>query len=294
MRHLVRCGLIALLLGLVAFGDLARADLTLFEADFDEFGKVPNTTGGICAAASAINGLIYLQNHYPSLYAGTNIIPDWNGNGIVDFNDQVTSRDKMAGGWTNSQGTVRTGIYGPGTAKAIWEMTYYWLADFAPSTTLLGGQLRSDQSVYSWPDAKNLTRVDPKYPDWGFLWDSLVDSKAIHLGILPVAGGVGHAVVLQGLSFDDNDNNGVWSEGDVPKQIGYVDPNGTNEAKWADVTFESSGRLRFKWWYSGADFYIYRAYTQQADVALVPEPSCLVLLVSSLFVGVFWLRRRLV
>jgi hypothetical protein len=50
--------------------------------DFGKFGRQPNVCptihGGVCAAASAINSFIYLENQYPTRY-GTKLTPNMTG-----------------------------------------------------------------------------------------------------------------------------------------------------------------------------------------------------------------------
>jgi len=243
----------------------AQAELVFFEKNFAEMGQVPNAGSGICAAAANINSLVYLRNHFPGVYADTNLIPDWNEDNTVDFSDELTSRDKMAFGWEHG-GIERSGIYGSGntgTAQQIWEATYWWFEDFAPGTSVLDGQTWSS-GMATWEGGEVL---EGTYPKWKFLWDSLVAQLDIELGIVPTTVGISHAVTLTGLAFDDLDGDGWWDADEEPKQIGFLDPNKVSEQTWADVTY-SYGRLEFEWWQTGGTYYIYRAFTE--GPALIP------------------------
>jgi len=245
----------------------AQAELVYFEKDYDEMGHVPND-GPICAAAANINSFVYLRNHFRGVYGDTDLIPDWDESGMVDYDDEVESRDKMADGWTNDYGVHRPGIYGSGnsgTARQIWENTYWWFQDFAPDTSVFDGQVHV-LGPLNWVGAEVLEYA---YPHWAFLWDSLAAGVDIELGIcLPPFCSNGHAITLAGLAFDDLDGDGRWDEGEDPMQIGYLDPNKTWEYTWADITLGTSGRIEFEWWQTGTTYYVYRAYTEGS--ALVP------------------------
>ena len=261
----------------------ARAELVFFQKDYAEMGHIPNTSQGICAAAANINSLVYLRNHFPSVYGSTDLIPDWDGSGVVDQADYLTSRDKMAFGWEYN-GQSRDGIYSvSGTAQHIWETTYQWFEDFAPGTSVLGGQ--SYYSTSGWQHGELIERT---YPTWDFMWDSLVGAMDIELGIM--SGTFGHAVTLTGLAFDDLDGDRLWDPGEQPEQIGYLDPNKVSQITWADVSVGAGGRYEFTWWQDGNEWYIYRAYTE--GPVSVPEPATTVFLLAGLLVGTVWRQRR--
>jgi hypothetical protein len=275
---------------LLALAGPVGAERVCFEKDFDQFGKVfNNAVPGICAAVANINSFVYLRNHFAQHYAATDIIPDWNGDGVVDFQDYEDSRDKMAYGWEHG-GNTRTGIYGGGMAGDIWAATYYWFEDFAPGTTVLDGQVSTSSNMRLWPGWDVLER---KYPEWSFLWDELVACRDVELGIRPISGGIGHALTLTGLAFDDLDADGMWDYDESPLAIGYLDPNDVSAQKWADVTYGLGSRLEF-WWPAKPDnpndpndpnkqYYIYRAYTEGPTA--IPEPSVLVLLLGVVVAG---------
>ena len=251
-----------LCLGLALSATSAPAEVVYVQKDFAEMGRVPNVSPGICAAAANINSLVYLRNHFPGIYADTDLIPDWDGNGAVEFSDQVTSRDKMAYGWDNDEGVHRPGIYGSsapgggGTAQAVWEATYWWFEDFAPGTSAFDGQVQA--STTGWHDWEVLERG---YPQWAFLWDSLLDAADVELGIYPTIPAGAHAVTLIGLAFDDLDGDGWWDAGEEPKEIGYLDPNSVSAPTWSDVTINPEvGRIEFQW--SQTTYYIDRAFTK--------------------------------
>ncbi|NLE38490.1 MAG: hypothetical protein GX621_10745 [Pirellulaceae bacterium] len=264
-RRSVRCAvvlLLALCSTLVLAAPSLHAGVVYFEKDFSKMGNVPNTSQGICSAAANVNSFAFLWNQYPGIYDDTQLLPDSNGNKVLEDSELVAARTMMAFGWDSPiSGVHRPGIYSSGntgTAQQIWEQTYLWFEDFAPGTTALRGQVYAVTG--GWLDGSLLER---KYPRWDFLWDAMVDMADITLGIQPkVAGTEGHAVTLTGLAFDDLDGDGLWSLGETPLKIGYLDPNKPSVQTWADVTFGGGSRMEFTWWQTGTTYYVYRAYTE--------------------------------
>lgn len=264
-----------------------------YQKDYSEMGHVWNTSAGICAAAATVNSLISLWNHFPEVYGGTNLVPDYNGDGTVNKSDHDGMLDMVAYGW-QSGGQTRPGMYdrsgGGGSVDRIWETTYCWLQDFAPETSLLGGQINTYLNPSYWEGGQGVERTNPGYPEWGFLWDALVGSQEVQLGLRSTTGSYAHAVSLAGLAFDDLDGNGLWDAGETPEQLGYLDPNKPGQITWAALDFGSYDRIEFTWWQDPTEhgpYYIYRAFSQ---AALVPEPAVAVSIVFVLAFG-FWRRR---
>jgi hypothetical protein len=265
-----------------------QAATAFFQKDFSEMGHVPNVSApqkGICAAAADINSFIYLWNHFPQVYGGTNLLPDWDGDGTLTQSDYLASRDKLANGWEHN-GTSRPGMYGSSggaVAKNIWEQTLYWFEDFAPGTTVFDGQL--NQNGASWHGGQVL---ETSYPRWSFLWDALVAAMDIELGL--ASGAKAHAVTFTGMAFNDLDGDGRWDANETVEQVGFVDPNKVSQMTWADVSTGTGGRIEFKWWQDGQIYHVYRAYTE--GPISVPEPAAAVSLFALLLFGSFWIRRR--
>lgn len=235
------------------------------QKDYAEMGRAPNTPQGICSAPANINSFVYLINHFPGEYGDTDLIADTNGNNVIDLAEQIAARDLMAWGWTSPTGISRPGIYylnngvvQGGTAERIWEATYWWFNDFAPGTSVLDGVGHSTGMKY-WDGGSAL---EFGWPSWQYLWDSLKAGLDVELGLLPVSSGEGHAVTLAGLAFEDLNNDGQWTSGETPLQIGYLDPNKITQFTWADVSFDASNRIEFFWWQNGYEYYVYRAYTE--------------------------------
>jgi hypothetical protein len=269
-----------------------QAATAFFQKDFSEMGHVPNLSApqkGICAAAADINSFIYLLNHFPQVYGGTNLLPDWDGDGVLTQSDYLASRDKLANGWEHN-GTSRLGMYGggnTGTANAIWEHTLYWFEDFAPGTTVFDGQVNTTLNVLGWHGGQVL---EQSYPTWSFLWNSLAAAVDIELGLLPTSGGIGHALTFTGLAFNDLDADGRWDANEAVEQVGFVDPNKPDQMTWANVSTGTGGRIQFPWGPEQKTYYVYRAYTE--GPISVPEPAAAVSLFALLLFGSFWIRRR--
>ena len=253
--------LLALLSVLVLAAPSLQAEVVVFEKNFSKMGNVWNTSQGICSAAANVNSFAFLWNQYPGIYGDTQLLPDDSGNKAIEYSELVTARDLMAFGWTNDQGIARPGIYGSGNSglpQQIWEQTYLWFEDFAPGTTALRGQAFADPR--NWLGG---SFVEAKYPRWDFLWDAMSEMADITLGIQPkVLGTEGHAVTLTGLAFDDLDGDGLWSLGETPLQIGYLDPNKPSIQTWADISFGGGSRMEFTWWQTGTTYYVNRAYAE--------------------------------
>jgi hypothetical protein len=252
----------------VVLASSADAGTVFYQKNFSEMGQVPNTAAGICSAAANVNSFIYLRNHYPGVYANTNLLPDWNGDGQLTQSDYNTSRDKLAYGWV-AGGKTRTGMYPAGTPQTIWETTHYWLEDFAPGTSVMGGRVYTNDLVHQWAGGETLETSNPWYPEWDFLWDSLVAAQDITLGLRSSSAGYGaHAVTLTGLAFDDADGDGLWDSGETPQKIGFSDPNHVSAQVIADVTIGLLHRVEFTWWQNNQPYYIYRAFTEGPHPAI--------------------------
>lgn len=263
-------GAVCLISGLLTFvASPAGASLVYYSKDYSEMGHVWNTMDGICSAAANINSFVYLINHFPGVYGDTDLVADLNGNKVIEYSEQVSARDLMAWGWTSPTGIPRMGIYGgknSGNPRRIWESTYWWFEDFAPGTSVLDGQAVEGGMSY-WVGG---TVLEPGYPKWDFLWDSLYSGLDVELGVKSTTTTLAHALTLTGMAFDDLNGDGLWDDGETPKKIGFLDPNLPTQLTWADVTLNPNvlDRLEFIWWQNGETFNVYRAFTE--GPALIP------------------------
>jgi len=272
----------------VVFGSVSYSAVVVeFEKPCELYGHVWNE-GGICGAAATINSFVYLQNKYPGVY-DHKLVKDYNGDQVVDVYDWEEARDELAYGWDG-----RTGMYGvnnpiAATARTIWEHKVYWIEDHAPGSTIFHGQINTDTTNWYYSDAIQ----GGMYPEWGFLWDELWACEDIELGIRPCTGsGDGHVVTLTGLSFSDNDEDGVWSVGDTPYALKYLDPNAPDECIWADIIEcpLEPGALAFTWWQANEPYYVDFAYAESP----IPEPATIIVwgLLGMLAAGFAYRRQR--
>ena len=111
---------------------------------FSSFGGVHNDTtpfapGGECAAASFINGVTYLKNHYPSIYGSTNITTG--GTTTSAFaSQQFGSYGWTSGGKSYDGYYCRCGVDGNTHVFGdMWQTTVDWMQNsFAPGKTAFG------------------------------------------------------------------------------------------------------------------------------------------------------------
>ncbi len=261
------------------------------EHDYSKYGKVWNTAPGICAAAATINSFIYLRNQYPSIYSGTNIIPDWDYNDVIDESDYNTSRDKLAWGWNDKPGIYKCPA-GEDGQKWWWKVKNAWLDEFAPGKTVFSGQ-------YLWADSSwtRADRVQKKVPEWSFLLDQLRKCEDIEIGFWPWDSeqkkwGTGHAVTVTGLRLVDCNDNGKWDPNEEFK-IFYCDPNDPVAKKEAFVSLGEvdswQGIMKIHWWQDpGRDYFILNAFSESP----IPDAATLFLFSSGLVVVLPLFRRK--
>lgn len=270
--------------GVAATGGLAQA-----APDFDLFGREENiemkeNDNGICAATSLINGLIYLQNAYPSIYGSTKLTT---GNEAGANAQYEAMRDLAWNNWTAPDGTAREGYYAACSttkdlndawARCFWETMIHWNEDFAPGRTSYSAQaVWTDTS--KWMLGGN---VSSEKPTSSFLQSAIGKNKFVELVIYPddFSFSFGHAVNLLSISDD-------WTT------ITYQDPNTPNIETTETLSVIGAGNpaagfLRMGW--NGGGMIIAGAFAEAA----IPEPSTIVLLVIG-FAGVsayLWRRRN--
>lgn len=282
-----RCVMVFCLVWMAVAWHCSGGTVIEFEHDYSKYGKVSNTADGICAAVATINPFVYLRNQYPSIYGGTNIIPDWNQDNVIDEKDYVTSRDKLAYGWDS-----QPGIYGGGNnglPDQWWNAKNAWLDQFAPGTTVFRGQ--SPWVDGSWTRA---SQVQDKVPDWKFLMEQLRHCEDVEIGFYPWGGQqwkTGHAVILTGFRLVDCNDNGEWDRNEE-FSLFYCDPNDPENKKTAQVSLDSVGGweniMKITWWQDGGEYFILNAFSESP----VPDAATGFLFSSGLVVVLPLLRRR--
>lgn len=260
------------------------------------FGHILNS-GPRCAPTAVINTFIYLKSSFPDYYdSDSKILPDWNNNGLIS-DDYKTSRTKLSDtGWINESGITRQGMFIPGIgtyAQSWWETLNYWIEDFVPQSTYIYGQINpADLDPEDNPEISqwyNGNSIQPSYPAFDFLWNSLQLGAGIIIGIYPEGSRYGHAITLTGLAFEDTDNDFEWDIDELAK-IYYVDPNITGQELSADLWIDilNGNRLEFNWWQNPySEVYLALNYT----LVPVPEPQSIFLLFYSV-TGLFFIYRK--
>ncbi len=164
--------------------------------------NVPLNPGGggqnSCVPTAVMNSFIYLQNRFPSLYGTT----------LTGANATTAASDLG----NNYMGSTSTN----GTSANGWiDGKIRYVNEKAPGTTIFAGQ----SSVYTGANA-SVAKIDPTI---AFLLAELQHGEDIEIGIVPVTGGIGHALTLTSLHWEDVDEDGTFN-GDDAATIDGIDP----------------------------------------------------------------------
>ena len=140
---------------------------------FSSFGRVYNdetvfAPDGECAAASFINGAIYLKNHYPATYGSTNITTGGTTSSAAGHaSSSAATAGRAAGHRTMATIAVAVSTAMPHVFGDLWDTTVDWMQNsFAPGKTAFSGQAwtaRSKESTSGWPCSDNLSFCTPTY-----------------------------------------------------------------------------------------------------------------------------------
>lgn len=244
MNHLVLCALRAAL-PLLALARLSGGSIVTKEIPYEQYGHLWNThdgtaTGnpvGMCAATAITNSFSMLQNRYPDIY-GTN-----NSNTLVPLPPRAT-RDAL----NNGYGSIppRPGINGcPMGDRGMWEVKNAWIQDFANGTTFSSAEIDPRQDTSQWAFRNGL---HSGYPSFGFLLQEIMDGEDVEINIESTgANPFAHSLTLTRLSWDDANDNGRFDPGEMPRSIGYIDPNNPTRKIDKGITLDANGAWAFMW-----------------------------------------------
>lgn len=234
----------------------AQAVLYNYQLDVTKFGRadqsnvsMPHSVTGIlgggansCVPTSIGNAYNYLQQAFPGTY-GTSLVPTTPTNAAIDIGRNYTSTYSDIG---TTGGNWIAGRQSYVEAKKPGVSTYG--SEFANFTGFMNA------------------------------WFPL--GAAMEVGILPTAGGIGHALTLTGFNWNDANNDGFIQLGEGAT-LKLIDP------------FAPAGDLSIPiWQIAGGSYrttYSATSYSVALMTATIPGPEGFVLLA---FAGVFAARRR--
>jgi len=162
-------------------------------ADFIAAGETTplQNNGPNCASTALMNSFVYLENSFPSAFAGSSLTT-----GSNPANNVGQARDELCG------------IIGGATNKAIWQGKLKWFSMFAPGAPVMFEGMAVDD-ISTWANKQLLTQGAPTLD---FLAEQIMKGQDVEIGI---TGGAEHELTLTGISRDANGN----------LFIDYIDPN---------------------------------------------------------------------
>jgi hypothetical protein len=207
---------------------------------FNSYGHLMND-GPRCISTATINSFIFLENTYPAIYGGHNLVP---GAGT----DPASARNFLHEGWSNAGGEFRVGMTGCGSAfQDIWEAKVNWIEDFAPGTTTVKGMIDGPTlgvDPSTWLMGDKLLNGPPSI---AFLIAQLQAGQNVEISFHDLPRDRSHAVTVSGLQWDDGDGDMQFDPGEQT-YITYIDPNNPTKTFTAPIALQSpSGLLGFMW-----------------------------------------------
>ena len=287
---------------LIAVG-LLSATFALKPAQADSisypFGTVQNSSqpwspGGICLAASFINGATYLENAFPSIYGSTLL-----ATGSVGTPAAATL-DFGGLGWTAPGGTSYQGYYtrvnSDGQVFGDWWQTMInWTESYAPGRTIYSGEVAAwlnGENPATWTMGNN---VADYFPVYSYLRGAVTNNDFTELAIYgyTISGDnlnivAGHALDMADITYA----NGITT-------LYYQDPNNPTHQFYSaqlsiiDINGDPAFTFYDPYTFGSTPVFLAAAYTM-APTASVPEPSIVVMLSIGGIIGGYWWRRKLI
>ena len=264
--------LIAGLVALVAM-EWAHADSIDYQFGTVQNSSQPWSPGGICVAASFINGATYLENAFPSVYGGTLLATGSAGTpaaATLAFGGLGWSANSTSYQGYYSRVNTTGDVFGD-----WWQTMIDWTESYAPGRTTYSGEVAAwinGENPATWTMGSN---VADYFPVYDYLRDAVTHNAFTELAIygytisghnLSIVGG--HAIDMADITYS-NDTYTLW----------YQDPNNPTHQFYSaplDVLY-INGDPAFTFYdpytFGATPVFLAAAFTMSA----VPEPSSVLL-----------------
>ena len=190
-----------------------------------QFGTVRNSSpswspGGICLAASFINGAVYLENAFPSIYGSTPL-----ATGDADTPAAATL-DFGGLGWTANgityQGYYPLAYHDNKVFGDWWQTMINWTESYAPGRTAYSGEVAASildgENPTTWTMGNNVTDV---FPTYSYLRGATTNDDFTELAIYAYSISGNNLNIIAGHAIDMADI--TYANGDYT--LWYQDPN---------------------------------------------------------------------
>jgi hypothetical protein len=206
-----------------------------------------------CGPASTANALAYMRNANSALYF--NLLP------TPDYSNLVSLGNTLAG----------PSYMGTDSVNGTWHdnliaSTVRYIEEYAPNQTTYAAQ-----DYWSWSHQTQPTWVQSIIPTWEFLYQNILAGDAIEILLTYHAGG-GHSVTVNGLAWNDSDNDSVIDSAE-DAQLYFMDP-WTGTEQYAHI-WQTSRNSSLETDYSNS-------WVSTAFAVTVPEPTSLGILAMTL------------
>ncbi|MFN0012501.1 MAG: hypothetical protein ACKVS8_12755 [Phycisphaerales bacterium] len=201
-----RGSFVAAVFVLLSSGAAFAANVYHVQLDTSKFGRinqadVPLNPGGggqnSCVPTATMNSFTWLQNTNPFL-----------GNMLTGA-DPTASASDLGNNHMGSTSDAGTGANGWIDGKSSW------IAAKAPGLVTVDGQ----SHLYSGTNAD----IEQVRPTWQFFFNALTMGCDVEIGILPNAGGIGHALTLTSFHWVDQNMDNIIQMTENAT-IDYIDP----------------------------------------------------------------------